>query len=108
MRMNLGSVLLAPVLCCSLACGGGAPPASAPSSVSAGGAGETAAPTKPDRNKATVHLKEHVKYPVARTELLKACADTPEFTAGEKKWFEANVPDGVYKSADEVIAAMKL
>jgi len=30
------------------------------------------------------HLKEHVKYPATRQEILDACAQTKEFTAGEK------------------------
>ena len=37
-----------------------------------------------------------MKYPVTRSELLMACADTPEFTAGEKKWFETSVPEARY------------
>jgi hypothetical protein len=64
--------------------------------------------TKPDRAALFSHFKDHVKYPVGRAEILKACADTPEFTAGEKKWIEANLPEGTYKSADDVIAAVKL
>jgi hypothetical protein len=81
------------------------PPASvAPTASSAG----PAVATKPDRAALIAHFKEHVKYPVGRAEILKACADTPEFTAGEKRWIEANLPDGAYKSADEVIAAVKL
>jgi hypothetical protein len=64
--------------------------------------------TKPDAAKAKVHLRDHVKYPAARARVLKACADTAEFTAGEKKWFEQNLPEGTYKSADDVVAAEKL
>ena len=87
-------------------CGGAAPEPASPSTT-ATAAPESAAATKPDRAKVIAHLKEHVKYPVSRSELLKVCADTPEFTAGEKKWFEANLPEGTYKSAGEAIAAVK-
>jgi hypothetical protein len=82
------------------------PPASVTSSGASGS--QAAVATKPDRAALVLHFKEHVKYPVARAEILKACADTPEFTAGEKKWIEANLPEGTYKSADDVIAAVKL
>src|SRR5262249_44343944 len=68
---------------------------------------ETAVATKPDHDKAIAHLKTHVKYPATKADLVKACADSNEFTAGEKKWFESNLPDGNYKSADDVIAAVK-
>jgi hypothetical protein len=76
------------------ACGGAAPEPASPA-------------TKPDRAKLTLHLKEHVKYPSNRGDLLKACADTPEFTAGEKKWFASSLAEGTYQSADEVLAAVK-
>jgi hypothetical protein len=81
------------------------PPASVTPAASSAG---PAVASKPDRAALITHFKEHVKYPVGRAEILKACADTPEFTAGEKKWIDANLPEGSYKSADEVIAAVKL
>jgi len=63
---------------------------------------------KPEAAKATDHLKNHVKYPTTRGQLLDACADTPEFTAQERKWFADNIPEGTYMSADEAIKALKL
>ena len=94
------------LLVASGACGGAAPEPASPSTTPTAAPGSAVA-TKPDRAKVIAHLKEHVKYPIGRAELLKACADTPEFTAGEKKWFEANVPEGTFASADEAIAAVK-
>ena len=69
-------------------------------------AAETAAETKPDLNKVTAHLKAHVTYPATRAQVLAACAQTPEFTAGEKAWFAARLPAGSYKSAGEVLKAI--
>jgi hypothetical protein len=100
--LSLGLVTIASVA----ACAGSTPqPASA---TPTGSSAETAAATKPDRAALITHFKEHVKYPTGRAEILKACADTPEFTAGEKKWIEANLPEGTYNSADDVIAAVKI
>src|SRR5947207_13539994 len=81
-----------------------ASPAPSPASEVKSASTTTAAPAssttaaKPETAKATDHLKNHVKYPATRAQLLAACADTPEFTAQEKKWFADNVPEGTYKS----------
>lgn len=104
--MNTRRVSVVTLFGLLVACGGAKPEPGSPSTT-AMAAPESAAATKPDRAKVIAHLSEHVKYPVSRGELLKACADTPEFTAGEKKWFEANLPEGTYKSADDAIAAVK-
>jgi hypothetical protein len=66
------------------------------------------AATKPDATKARAHLADHVKYPAKRTDILAACADTPEFTAGEKQWISENLPEGDYKSADDAARALRL
>jgi hypothetical protein len=88
----------------SIGCGSSQAPAPAsPSEAKA-----TSSSTKPDAAKVTDHVKNHVKYPATRDQLLAACADTPEFTAQEKKWFADNIPEGTYKSADEVMKTLKL
>jgi hypothetical protein len=88
---------------CLSACAS-SPPATASS---ANEAADTQA-SKPDTTAAQTHLEKHVKYPASRSQILAACANTPEFTAGEKRWFEQNLPEGNYQSASEVIAALKL
>jgi hypothetical protein len=62
---------------------------------------------KPDMKKVAAHLREHVKYPATRAEILAACADTPEFTDAEKAWAAAHLPEGTYASADDVLKALK-
>ncbi len=84
------------------------PPPEAASAASAPEAPAAEASTKPDMAAAKKHLADHVKYPATRAEILAACADTPEFNAGEKRWFSDNLPEGNYGSADEVAAALKL
>jgi hypothetical protein len=78
-----------------------APQASAPGATASASA-------RPDTTKAVKHLREHVSYPASRAAILAACADTPEFTADEKKWMSDHLPDRTYASADEVAAALRL
>jgi hypothetical protein len=73
-----------------------------------GGGVTAAASAKPEATMAIKHLKDHVKYPASRTAVLAACADTPEFSAAEKKWLSDNLPERTYVSADEVASALRL
>jgi hypothetical protein len=66
------------------------------------------AATRPDAAKTKAHLAAHVKYPAQRADILAACADTPEFTGGEKQWLADNLPQGDYAGADEVARALHL
>jgi hypothetical protein len=66
------------------------------------------AATKPDSRVTIKHLREHVKYPASRAVVLAACADTPEFSPEEKKWFADSLPERMYGSAEEVAAALRL
>lgn len=62
---------------------------------------------EPNKAKAISHFKEHVKYPATRSEILAACAQTPEFTAAEKDWLAQRLPEGTYKNPDEVVVALR-
>jgi hypothetical protein len=95
--MVLGCILF--VGCASNA----APPAAAPAPLAAATTG-----AKPDREQAVLHLRKHVEYPASRAKVLAACAETPEFSEAEKKWFTDNLPDGSYASADDVMRALHL
>jgi hypothetical protein len=75
-----------------------------PSTPTAGDDGVVA--TRPDAEKEKKHLREHVTYPATRADVLAACASTPEFTAGEKKWAAQTIPDRTFASADDLIAAI--
>jgi hypothetical protein len=90
--------------CLSLAACAQTPPpaASSPKEASQGAA------AKPDVAATKLHLEQHVKYPASRKEILAACADTPEFNAAQKAWFEQNLPEGNYASASAVMTALKL
>jgi hypothetical protein len=71
-------------------------------------AGGSLRASKPDASLTVKHLKEHVKYPASRAVVLAACADTPEFSADEKKWLADNLPERNYASAEEVANALRL
>ena len=95
---------------CALALGAShatAAAAPSPAAAAASPAGTSTA-TAPDAAKTRHHLQDHVKYPASREQVLEACADTPEFSAGEKQWLAAHLPAGKYASAAAVIAALKI
>jgi len=52
------------------------------------------------------HLREHQEYPATRDELVAACFELKDFSDEDKQWFKENLPEGTYKSADEVIQAL--
>ena len=95
--------ILVVVSFCLAACGGSTQ--TAPTTPSAASQGEA---VKPETGAARSHLEKHVTYPATRSAILAACANTPEFSAGEKRWFEQKLPDREYKSAAEAIAALGL
>ena len=67
------------------------------------------ASVQPNLAQMRAHIEAHVqKYPATRAEILATCADTPEFSAAEKQWFEDNLPEGTYASAEEVLSALKV
>jgi len=63
--------------------------------------------TNVDMKKVEEHLRQHQQYPATKAELIAACNNLMDFEAGEKKWFAAALPEGTYKSADEVMKALK-
>jgi hypothetical protein len=63
--------------------------------------------TQPDAQKLKAHADAHITYPATRAQILEACAKTPEFTEGEKKWIADTLPEGTYNSADDVLKALQ-
>ena len=54
------------------------------------------------------HVKEHAKYPSTKSDLIAACSGMSDVAKVDKEWFEQNLPDKTYSTADEVIRALKL
>jgi hemoglobin len=67
-----------------------------------------AAGPKVDAGKVKQYLAANVTYPVTRSELVAACKDVAGFSADEKTWFAAKLPEGTYRSAKEVAQAIGL
>jgi hypothetical protein len=61
-----------------------------------------------DVKNAIHHLEEHQQYPATKEEMVAECDNLSDFSDEDKKWFADNLPDKTYKSADEVIKALKL
>lgn len=53
------------------------------------------------------HLRDHQKYPATKAELVVTCNNLMDFADADKKWFAASLPEGSYKSADDVVKALK-
>ncbi|MDH5671601.1 MAG: hypothetical protein OEZ06_05590 [Myxococcales bacterium] len=69
---------------------------------------EPVAATQPDMDKLTAHVNEHLKLPASRDEIVAACAQTEEFSEGEKQWIAEKLPEGNYETVDSVKAALGL
>jgi hypothetical protein len=52
------------------------------------------------------HLKNHVKYPANRAEVVAACNNMSDMHATNAEWFGKTLPEGNYKSANEVLGAL--
>lgn len=59
-----------------------------------------------DMDNAIKHLRAHQKYPATREELVRECNNLSDFSQNDKMWFEENLPEGTYNSAEEVISAL--
>lgn len=52
------------------------------------------------------HLKSHQSYPASKAALMAECNNLSDFSDEDKKEFAESLPEGTYKSADEVITAL--
>lgn len=59
-----------------------------------------------DIKNALAHLKGHQTYPATKEELVKTCNELSDFSEKDKKWFEENLPEKTYNSAEEVTQAL--
>ncbi len=59
-----------------------------------------------DMKNAAMHLKQHQTYPATKQQLVESCNKLSDFSEEDKKWFESNLPEGSYKSPEEVMQAL--
>lgn len=54
------------------------------------------------------HIKEHMEYPATKKQIVEACNNMSDVSAADRDWFSKTLPDKKYKSAGDVIKALKL
>ena len=54
------------------------------------------------------HFKTHQSYPATKEELVKECSGLSDFSEADKEWFMKTLPEGTYKSAEDVMGALGL
>lgn len=59
-----------------------------------------------DKKMAMDHLKTHQSYPATKAELVAECNMLSDFSKEDKKWFEENLPEKTYNSAEDVMIAI--
>ena len=52
------------------------------------------------------HLKNHIKYPATKDDLVTACNNLSDFSKEDKEECAKALPDGTYFSAEEVMEAL--
>jgi hypothetical protein len=52
------------------------------------------------------HLKNHVKYPASRAQVVAACNNMSDMHAVNAAWFQKTLPEGTYNGPHEVLGAL--
>lgn len=59
-----------------------------------------------EKNKTMMHIYDHVNYPTTKKDLTDACNNMTDISAADKKWFVEKLPEGEYKSPEDVVKAL--
>ena len=59
-----------------------------------------------DLHAALLHLKHDVPFPADRKAIVTACNNMSDLPADGRDWFAKTLPDGRYKSPDDVMSAL--
>jgi len=52
------------------------------------------------------HLKNHVKYPASRAQVIAACNNMSDMHSVNAAWFQKALPEGTYNGPHEVLGAL--
>jgi hypothetical protein len=52
------------------------------------------------------HIKNHVKYPASRQQVVEACNNMSDIPSEDKEWVSKSLPDGTYKAPEDVMTAL--
>ncbi len=59
-----------------------------------------------DEKKLKEHLLSHQDYPANKEDIMQTCGEMSDIAEADKKWFLEKLPEGEYKSANEVFMAV--
>jgi hypothetical protein len=58
---------------------------------------------KQDTKELMSHLQNHIMYPATKRTIVEMCNNMAHVPASTRMWVEQRLPEGTYKSADEVV-----
>jgi hypothetical protein len=61
-----------------------------------------------DKQELMEHLQNHIKYPATKQTIVESCNQMDHVPAATRSWAEEHIPNGTFKSADEVVMRMGL
>jgi hypothetical protein len=54
------------------------------------------------------HVKKHAPYPTTKKDLLAACNNAADLNDADRKYMMAKLPDGTYKTPEDVLKALNV
>ncbi len=61
-----------------------------------------------DKKEIMTHLKSHIMYPANKRTIVESCNNMAHVPASTRTWVEQQLPEGTYKSSDEVVMKLGL
>jgi hypothetical protein len=52
------------------------------------------------------HLKNHVKYPASKAQVVAACNGMSDVPSADKEWISKSLPDQTYRGPEDVVSAL--
>jgi hypothetical protein len=52
------------------------------------------------------HIKNHIKYPANKAQVVAACNQMSDLHPGNAEWVSKNLPDGTYRAPGDVLNAL--
>lgn len=56
-----------------------------------------------DTSEIKMHVREHMQYPATKQQIIQQCNMMQHVEDSDRAWFQDNLPEGTYNSAEEVI-----
>jgi hypothetical protein len=63
---------------------------------------------KDDKKELMAHLKNHVMYPANKRTIVEMCNNMEHVPSETRSWVEQKLPEGNYKTADDVVRSLGL